>query len=1143
MNTRFLHFFAFVLLVISGAHAAIIPQNPLTYTGVARPDVLTKDYVWSDLFKLPPEIDVWGGTDLAGSGFVCTFTNDNEDLVTVENCGFDAALPYRKNQFRYHINPLVTGTAVLTVTCHYKGEEVSNTITVTTTEPGNNPCQPKEDVRLSQIGGPVALAAAEKTYYISDFFDIPGGWNDFSLWDSLGFTWGATTDNADIVQNLRSDMQNSGGTVYLRVLFTLNNVPGDAKITVWTERNGERRESEFDFSQYYVSAGDDVAFATFTEPSVFNVLANDKMMDKPVKVTLVEAPALGTVTFEDVPTSWSKAVNATYTFTGPEDTPNWSSDSFRYRVTVFTDDAMTEEISHAEATVEVTLRSNPTIARVWDFLPAPGQFTNEHVNAEQLVGAWGNNDDNGLESRTALLSLGSFGGYVILGFDSPIYNDPRNPYGVDFTIGGNAFVSAEKGHWTEPGAVMVSRDDNGDGIPNDTWYELAGSEYWWSDTRRNVTVTYHDPGYAIGHDVLYSISDGRHGMVMANNFHKQQYFPNPSNYPAAATDDGTLSYTGTIIGGIYDRSNPRYIEGIRALAFGYMDNHVNCNNMYKPRNPYFDDENGSVADGFDISWAVDAEGNYVELDHIDFVKVYNASIDNCGWLGESSAEISAFCASQPDPAVAVEQKYYINWSHTPQMQIIKGQTCQLEGFAFCNGRPLRDLAATWTSSDPIVGTIDANGLFTAGAVGKTTITFKATDQAPADRFDLRVVELSGVVIPDGNGTHVDRITVYEGESYCLSPESETTDGDIVNGSRQNRFIYDTYTWTSSAPEVVEVAQDGFFTAKAVGEAVLTATSKTNTELSATVTVAVQSLPEVGLVANYVTFDQSNWDTQEELNAKTIGQDRIFSSGNKTIGVTLVKTLPAGHDDKFFYRYGKLGNRLVLGDFREYLLTFETTFNGVTRQFDVPVIHAPGNSVPQPGVREGKLMIDPETLTGSVELEDIFAMETIVPQIYTREYRLAGEGNEFAEGITATVDGSVLTVSVSDASLVTADLAVTVESRTKRISAKAGAALRESTWVSQNTWTSATLPVELNEPSGIGRVESGGAPVIFPNPAVYSFTLDISEPTDIELYSAGGARVASLTLRPGQAVDVRNLNAGVYFVVLPQKRVTLKLIKE
>ena len=45
---------------------------------------------------------------------------------------------------------------------------------------------------------------------------------------------------------------------------------------------------------------------------------------------------------------------------------------------------------------------------------------------------------------------------------------------------------------SEPGIVWVMQDENGDGLPNDTWYELKGSEYGKEETIRDA-VTYYRP--------------------------------------------------------------------------------------------------------------------------------------------------------------------------------------------------------------------------------------------------------------------------------------------------------------------------------------------------------------------------------------------------------------------------------------------------------------------------------------------------------------------------------------------------------------------------------------------------------------------------------------------------------------------------
>lgn len=53
--------------------------------------------------------------------------------------------------------------------------------------------------------------------------------------------------------------------------------------------------------------------------------------------------------------------------------------------------------------------------------------------------------------------------------------------GYDFAIEGNAFDGS-----SEPGIVWVMQDVNGNGLPDDTWYQLKGSEYGKEETMRDV---------------------------------------------------------------------------------------------------------------------------------------------------------------------------------------------------------------------------------------------------------------------------------------------------------------------------------------------------------------------------------------------------------------------------------------------------------------------------------------------------------------------------------------------------------------------------------------------------------------------------------------------------------------------------------
>lgn len=68
-----------------------------------------------------------------------------------------------------------------------------------------------------------------------------------------------------------------------------------------------------------------------------------------------------------------------------------------------------------------------------------------------------------------MVSLGAFGGSITLQFSSGIKNDANNPYGVDFTVFGNPTPT-----WSEPGIIQVLKDENKNGLPDDTGKRLPG---------------------------------------------------------------------------------------------------------------------------------------------------------------------------------------------------------------------------------------------------------------------------------------------------------------------------------------------------------------------------------------------------------------------------------------------------------------------------------------------------------------------------------------------------------------------------------------------------------------------------------------------------------------------------------------------
>lgn len=292
---------------------------------------------------------------------------------------------------------------------------------------------------------------------------------------------------------------------------------------------------------------------------------------------------------------------------------------------------------HHDFTIHVLheeVEYSPYIATVYEYCPAPGQFVNEMPlyeagdtyadmvrKAEECIGG----------KRDVMISLGAYGGYVTFGFDHTVVNMP----GHDFLITGNAFYEltqpGKKGGSAEPGIVYVSYDTNGNGVPDDEWYELAGSEYYKPETLHDYHITYHRPdpdrvpvadngGFL--NDIYYIPWDdsmGERGYVAQNTFHSQDYFPMWVDSPA-------LSFAGTrLASNAEDLSGTGSYYVLYSYDWGYADNHPND----------FRDLNS-----FDISWAVDREGKPVRLPGVDFVRVMTGINQYCGWLGETSTEIS-----------------------------------------------------------------------------------------------------------------------------------------------------------------------------------------------------------------------------------------------------------------------------------------------------------------------------------------------------------------------------------------------------------------------------------------------------------------------------------------------------------------------
>lgn len=331
------------------------------------------------------------------------------------------------------------------------------------------------------------------------------------------------------------------------------------------------------------------------------------------------------------------------------------------------------------------------------YLPAAGQFMNEGANGSGWGGpftATGSQKLKGLVEGyvTTGVSLGAFGGYVVLDFGVPakdedgnvtggIYNDPDNAYGVDFILYGNAM-----GTWAEPGCVQVSLD-------GENWYDLAGSLHYRPETTDkgyaiwDYSTTYTHPeaaeseesganGVAVPYASTYktrptSTEATESGTVAINAWHKHSYFPLYNNYfvalnglstslnglvppltglnlesfgsYAAKTDASAAKLTLKGVKLVPPKNNNANSTAPDDFLFGYVDCHPNgVRSNVQILDPYTTGRTSNTTsngDPMDLSWAVNKDGSPKQLDAVRYVRVYTGVQQMNGIMGESSTEV------------------------------------------------------------------------------------------------------------------------------------------------------------------------------------------------------------------------------------------------------------------------------------------------------------------------------------------------------------------------------------------------------------------------------------------------------------------------------------------------------------------------
>ncbi len=318
-------------------------------------------------------------------------------------------------------------------------------------------------------------------------------------------------------------------------------------------------------------------------------------------------------------------------------------------------------ISYTFAVTKITPASGTTKPDSVGYLPV-GQFA---------TGAtWGSFYSNGtnvtgttkkfstsVNTQSTGVSLGAAGGYIEYDFgNSPIVNSSSTPYGLDFILYGNAFNG-------NPEAAAVKVYGTVDGT-NYAWYHLAGSRYYDKVSLNGVDVTYKKVtstgGVFTSTGIWYKVTKGNSVKINWTKFSANTaWWP---EFNAGSTYGlNTAENYGTVWGSVNDvewdttANEIKYknvclvidTDTTNDYQFGYADVHINGTMSSTPVNPYTITNTGSGGDGYDLSWAVDGNGNPVVLKNATKVHVYTAACLNStgtafvtpAVFGETSAEM------------------------------------------------------------------------------------------------------------------------------------------------------------------------------------------------------------------------------------------------------------------------------------------------------------------------------------------------------------------------------------------------------------------------------------------------------------------------------------------------------------------------
>ena len=171
-----------------------------------------------------------------------------------------------------------------------------------------------------------------------------------------------------------------------------------------------------------------------------------------------------------------------------------------------------------------------------------------------------------------------------------------------------------------------------------------------------VVYCYSTTVKAFDNYIYWEDNQGHNGYECKNAYHAQSYWPEYAGESITITGEylPVNSFDTSGSGSNYVQDSkwwgfPLDGKGFGIGAYGFCDNYPNADPLST----------------IDISWAVDENGNSVNLDHIDFIKVQSGVHKQSGWIGEISTE---FCGIEDLHLLG--EKVYPDTTVTPDIENI-----------------------------------------------------------------------------------------------------------------------------------------------------------------------------------------------------------------------------------------------------------------------------------------------------------------------------------------------------------------------------------------------------------------------------------------------------------------------------------------